>query len=85
MSVYFYPSLKGAHKPRFSFSCGKLYGKLRDQCKIVTDRYSGRQVALLIPPFILVYLVIIAEAYLDGRKVLPHIIVLFSLYKLHAK
>ena len=66
--------LKGAYKPRFSFSCGKLYCKLRDQCKIVTDRYSGRQVALLIPPFILVFLV----AYLDGRKVLPHIIVLFS-------
>ena len=50
----------------------------------MTDRHSGCQVALLIPPFILVFLVIIAEAYLDGRKVLPHIIVLFSLYNVHA-
>ena len=50
----------------------------------MTDRHSRCQVALLIPPFILVFLVIIAEAYLDGRKVLPHIIVLFSLYKVHA-
>ena len=52
-------------------------GKLRDQCKIVIDRHSGRQVAhsILIPPFILVFLVIIAEGCLDGREVLPHIIV----------
>ena len=34
--------------------------------------------------YLAVFLVIIAEAYLDGRKVLPHIIVLFSLYNVHA-
>ena len=36
------------------------------------------------PPFLLVFLGIIAEGCLDGRKVLPQIIVLFSLYKVHA-
>ena len=45
---------------------------------------GGRQVTLLIPPFLLVFLGIIAEGSLDGRKVLPQIIVLFSLYKVHA-
>ena len=45
---------------------------------------AGRQVTLLIPPFLLVFWRIIAEGCLDGRKVLPQIIVLFSLYKVHA-
>ena len=45
---------------------------------------AGRQVTLLIPPFLLVFLGIIAEGCLDGCKVLPQIIVLFSLYKVHA-
>ena len=40
---------------------------------------AGRQVTLLILPFLLVFLGIIAEGCLDGRKVLPQIIVLFSL------
>ena len=45
---------------------------------------AGRRVTLLIPPLLLVFLGVIGEECLDGRKVLPQIIVLFSLYKVHA-
>ena len=92
--------LKCDCKPWFSFSCkkfssecfkkqdsttsGKETTRLNQNYVWTSADRAGRQGTLLIPPFLLVFLGIIAEWCLDGRKVLPQIIVLFSLYKVHA-
>ena len=65
-------------------TCGKETTRLNQNYVWTSADRAGRQVTLLIPPFLLVFLGIIAEGCLDGRKVLPQIIVLFSLYKVHA-
>ena len=65
-------------------TCGKETTRLNQNYVWTSADRAGRQVTLLIPPFLLVFLGIIAEGSLDGRKVLPQIIVLFSLYKVHA-
>ena len=65
-------------------TCGKEATRLNQNYVWTSADRAGRQVTLLIPPFLLVFLGIIAEGCLDGRKVLPQIIVLFSLYKVHA-
>ena len=65
-------------------TCGKETTRLNQNYVWTSADRAGRQVTLLIPPFLSVFLGIIAEGCLDGRKVLPQIIVLFSLYKVHA-
>ena len=65
-------------------TCGKETTRLNQNYVWTSADRAGRQVTLLIPPFLLVFLRIIAEGCLDGRKVLPQIIVLYSLYKVHA-
>ena len=65
-------------------TCGKETTRLNQNYVWTSVDRAGRQVTLLIPPFLLVFLGIIAEGCLDGRKVLRQIIVLFSLYKVHA-
>ena len=65
-------------------TCGKETTRLNQNYVWTSADRAGRQVTLLIPPFLLVFLGIIAEGSLDHRKVLPQIIVLFSLYKVHA-
>ena len=70
-------------------TCGKETTRLNQNYVWTSADHAGRQVTLLIPPFLLVFLGIIAEGCLDGRKVLPQIHsfvpgVLFSLYKVHA-
>ena len=65
-------------------TCGKETTRLNQNYAWTSADGAGRRVTLLIPPFLLVFLGIIAEGCLDGRKVLPQIIVLFSLYKVHA-
>ena len=58
-------------------TCGKETTRLNQNYVWTSADRAGRQVTLLIPPFLLVFLGIIAEGCLDGRKVLPQIIVLF--------
>jgi len=65
-------------------TCGKETTRLNQNYVWTSADRAGRQVTLLIPPFLLVFLGITAEGRLDGRKVLPQIIVLFSLFKVHA-
>ena len=65
-------------------TCGKETTRLNQNYVWTSADRAGHQVTLLIPPFLLVFLGIIVEGYLDGRKVLLQIIVLFSLYKVHA-
>ena len=58
-------------------TCGKETTRLNKNYVWTSADRAGRQVTLLIPPFLLVFLGIVAEGCLDGRKVLPQIIVLF--------
>jgi len=65
-------------------TCDKETTRLNQNYVWTSADRAGRKVTLLIPPFLLVFLGIIAEGCLDGCKVLLQIIVLFSLYKVHA-